>query len=661
VTTRRRADLVVVLVLAVAGFALSMVVHETVMPFTTGNADEVVYRFQADMYRDGLATIPDDGPVFRPWMSGVVDGERIMVFPPGWPAVMAAGIAVTGSETVTVAMVMALLGPAMWWFALELTRDRRVAAVAGVALLISPLVIVHSATLLSYLPALVCGLVLGAAVLRAARTGGPRVLVVGGLALGLLFAMRPLDAGLLAVPFGAYLLWTGWADRRWLARALGWGALGALPIVLLVFGYNARVSTGPLTFPIEAAGGNNAFGFGLRNIAEGTPLTEVSPSGSLRATALNLLELLQWIPGAWIGAVLAAVGGVILWRRDRAKLLLLVAVAAIFPLVYVVYWGTLLVGLGRDVFGPFYYAPVWMPVVVLVALAVVWLWDARRAVPAAVAAGLAVAATAVAVLGTTFALRPSIDTLDLYTERARAEVEVMNEAPPDSLVVLPVALDGPWILQPWGQYANTPALDGRIVFAADAPDEVIDAIGRFPMRDAYQLLAPDGPGNAGPLALEPLTVVTAPGFVMRVTVVVPGEGPVWSYAVTADGGARCPVVAGVDGTATVRWRLDGGSVRALDGCAGPVEALGPVPPGQRQCAAGRQVQSGGSVAVQEERFWCDTTPAGGGELRLVTPGEPRTGTPDGSGGLSWSALPRAEAESQVRVEIEANPDPGPSG
>lgn len=650
-----------VFVLAAAGFMLSMVVHETLMPFTTGNADEVVYRFQADMYRDALVTIPDDGPAFRPWMSGVVDGERIMVFPPGWPAVMAIGLSLTDSETVAVALVIALLGPAMWWFARELSGARRVAAVAGAAMLVSPLVIVHSGTLLSYLPALVCELVFGAAVVRATRTGRMRVLLLGGLALGILFAMRPLDAGLIAVPFGGYLLWTWRTGPRRLARAIGWGALGALPIVLIVLAYNARVSSGPFTFPIEAAGGNNAFGFGVRNIAEGTPLTEVSASGSLRATALNLVELLQWIPAAWLGVPLAVVGGVILWKADRTKALLLFAICVIFPLVYAFYWGTLLVGVGRDIFGPFYYAPVWVPVVVLIALGGVRLWDARRSIAGPAAAGLVVVALVVAVLGTVFTLRPSVAALDLFTDRARAEAEFIEGAPDDALIVLPMASDGPWILQPWNQYANSPELEGRIVFAADAPDEVIDAIRRFPTRDAYQLLAPDGPGNAGPLALEPLTVRSGAGFVMRTTVVVPGGGQTWSYGVTTEGGARCAVTAGPDGTATVWWSFDGGSVTALEGCAGAVEPIAPVPPGQRRCAVGRQVGSASSSLLQEERFWCDTSPDAGGTVRVVTPGEPRTGTPDGSGGVSWSALPRAEAETTLRVEVQPRPVPAPSG
>ena len=615
-TSRRRSDLVVLLLLAVAGFVLSMVVHTTLMPYTTGNADEVVYRYQAEVYRAGEVTIPDDGPAFRPWMSGVVDGERIMVFPPGWPAVLAVGMAVTGSEAVTVALVIALLGPAMWWFALELSGDRRVAAVAGVALLVSPLVVVHSGTLLSYLPALVCQLVLGASVIRVARTGRPRLLLLSGVASGLLFAMRPLDAGLVVVPFGVYLLWRWRSAPRRIGKGLGWGALGALPIVLAVLAYNGRVSGAPFTFPIEAAGGNNAFGFGLRNIAEGTPVTSYFLADAVRSTALNLVELLQWLPGAWLGGALAVVGGVSLWRADRAKALLLGALVVIFPLVYVVYWGTLLVGVGRDVFGPFYYAPVWISFVTAAAMGVVGLWDRRVVLGRPVAVTVVAVALVVAIVGTAFAVRPSVETLDVATERGRTEAEFMTTAPDGSLVVLPVGADGPWILQPWAQYANAPGLDGRVVFAADAPQDVLDALGRFPTRAAYQLLAPDGPGNAGPLALEPLTVQTGTGFVMRTTIAVSGPERVWSYAVTAVDGARCPVDAAVDGTATVRWAVQDGSVSALDGCAGPVEPLPPIPPGQRQCAAGLQVESDGAVAVQEERFWCETAPDPTGMVRV---------------------------------------------
>jgi len=643
-----RRHVAVLVFLALGGFALSLMVQHAVLPHTSGNADEVVYRFQASMFSDGQVTLPDDGPVLRPWMSGVVDGERIMVFPPGWPAILAVGEGVTGSEAVTVALVIAMLGPATWWFVRELTRDRRTAAVGGAAMLVSPFVIVHSGTLLSYLPALVCQLVFGACVLRALRTGRMRILVVGGLALGVLFSFRPLDAGLIVLPFAGYALAVCRARLRSLAPGIGWGALGAFPMIVATLAYNARVSGSALLFPIEAAGGNNAFGFGIRNIAEGTPLVDFTLDRAVRATVSNLVELPQWIPGVWVGAGLVVVAAVVLWRTDRAVLALLAAIAVLFPLVYLFYWGTLLVGVGRDVFGPFYYYALWIPAVTLIAVGIVSLWDRRHAVARLSGWALGGAAVLGAALATAWVLRTPLDTFDLYTQRAQAQVALMDDAPPGSFVVLPMIADGPWILQPWNQYANTPGLDGPVVYGADAPADTIEAIRRFADRRSFSLLAPEGPGNAGALALEPLTVQSGETVEASAELTGAANEVVWAYAIAERGGHRCRVELGPSGRATVRWAFVGVEVNPVGGCSGVAEVTYPVPGGQRPCVVGVESDAAASGLQQEERFWCQDE-GSGASISMVTPGEPRTGTPTANGRVAWSALPRVAAETRLRV------------
>lgn len=654
--------------LAVAGLALSLAVHAGVMPHTSGNADEVVYRFQAEMYRHGDLTIADDGPVFRPWMSGVIDGDRLMVFPPGWPAVLALGLLVTGSTTATVALVMALLGPAAWWFLLELTGDRRVAAVGGALLLASPFVVVHSGTLLSYLPALTCELVFGASVLRAVRTRRFGVLAAGGAALGVLFALRPLDAGLIAVPFGVYALVCLWRDGPGrLARAVGAGALGAAVPVVLTLAYNAQVSGSPLTFPIEAAGGNNAFGFGPRNIAAGTPVIAVTAGSQVTATLRNLAAVPQWMPGSWLGLPFLVIGAVVLWRASRSRSLLLAGIAVLFPLVYVVYWGTWFVAQGRGAYGPFYYASMWMPLTAAVASGLVWSWERVAArVPSVGVRRVAVAALAgAALVVVAVALRTPLRTFHGYTDRADAQLAAASTLPAGSFAVLPVAFDGPWILYPWNQYANTPDLDGNVVYGADAGDPVIDALARYGDRPAYGLLAPHGPGNAGPLAFEPLTVRTAPAFRFTSRITGADPAPLWSFAATEAGGARCTPATDAGGTATVVWEFATGVPRPVSGCAGPVEANPPVPPGQRGCAVGTTSGTGRTPTIREERFWCRLASAGGAPMTVVAPGEPRVGRPavrpvDGRL-LDWTTLTRPEADAALQTDVEPVGSAPPAG
>jgi hypothetical protein len=647
-------------VLALVGFVLSLVVHAWVMPHTSGNADEVVYRFQAEMYRSGLATLVDDGPVFRPWMSGVVDGERLMVFPAGWPAVLALGGALTQSYAVTVALLVAALGPAIWWFVHELTADRRAAWVGAATTLVCPLVIVHSGTLLSYVPALVLEAVFAASVLRALRRGRLRPLVAGGAALGVLFAMRPLDAGLMAVPFGGLLLWTWRADVRRAIVAAGWGLAGAALPVVAVLAYNARVTGSPITFPIEAAGGNNAFGFGPRNIAEGTPVLDVGPGRLATATLKNLTELPQWLPGVWVGVPLIVVGAVLLWRRARPAAVALAVLAVLFPLAYLFYWGTYLLSRGRHDFGPFYYAGIWLPAAACVGTGAVWVWEriGSRAGPrrlAVVGGGaVVVAATTVVVL------HGPLTTFDQYTARAEQQLALVEDLPDDSLVVLPVAYDGPWILFPWNQYANRPALDGPVVYAADAGPATLDALERFEDRTAFSLLAPQGPGNGGPLALEPLAVLRDEWFEVEVQVRDVAPAATRAYLLVGGGGAQCAVEPSPSGGAlVVRWRTDGRRVEAVSGCAGPEEAALPAPAGQRDCVAGVQGGEGPGRVLREERFWC-RGPSDGEPMTLAVPGEPRVGAELDGARPSWSTEPRHDAEQRVRVRIEAEDGRAPS-
>jgi hypothetical protein len=645
--------------LAVAGFVLSLAVGHFLMPHGSGNADEVVYRFQAEMYREGRLVLPDDGRAFRPWMSGAVDGERFMVYPPGWPSVLAIGLMATGSADLTVAVVVALLAPAAYWLVRELTGDRRAAVVAGVALLASPFVVVHSGTWLTYLPALLCAFVAVAAALRAVRTARARWFVVAGLALGLYVSIRPVDAVLLAILVGAFAVLSLRRRPRLVLSGLGWAALGALPFAALTLVYNHRVTGAATRFPMQVAGGNNSFGFGARNIAEGTPVLVATFGEVLRATVLNLVELLQWIPGAWLGAPLAALGIWVLWRDHRGPVVLLVATGLVFPLTYLFFWGTLNAAVGRDVFGPFYYGPAWVPTVSFLAVGVIWLWDRRSALAPAPRALVAGGLLVLALAGTAFALRSPLEVFTTHTERADDQLAAIAAAPDGSLVVLPMAFDGPWILQPWNLYANTPALDGRVVFAADDGDGVIDALGRFGDRPAFALLAPEGPGNGGALALEELSATSASSMSVVVAVGV-GPDPTWAYAASRAGGLRCRVVPDATGVATVRWRLDAGAVAAVDGCAGPVEPTPGTPPGQRACAFGAVTEaSSGAVDLREERFWCRTAPDG--DTVVVTPGEPRRGVLGADGAVAWTGIGRADAEAGLRVAVAPTVEPSGFG
>jgi hypothetical protein len=517
-------------------------------------------------------TLPaaDLGVSFRPWMSGVFGDRTVMVFPPGWPAVLALGLIVTGGSAKVVGAAAATFGVlAVYALALELLRDRWAAAGAAAFVAVSPLMLVLGGTVLSYPFALGLGATIGTSVLRAIRTESHRALLVGGVAAGLLVAMRPLDALLVTAIFGAHLLWT-WRRRPTLVRdGLAWAAAGAVPFVVAVLATNAHVTGSPLRFPLHANGGDNRFGFGRRQISSGARVFDVTPEMMRRVTARLLGELPHWTLGGLLVVPLVVWGAVGLWRRRPAHVPLLVALAAAFPAAYFFYWGSHLVWVGRRDYGPFYYLPMLVPLGIAVAEGVRGL--GRRSRVAAVAA--------VAVLVATLppALAPKYRRAEKHNTAVAREVALVDRLPRRSLVILPGSNDGPWMLHVRGYFRNPPDLHADRLFAADAGTSNVDLVDRFPDRPLFQLygvLRGDRVvGNPVPKVSRLRHVGGAALDIATSFVNVSDNPTVVSYVGVPDGYVRCVMdeESSRGRTYTARWRLTPSGPVAPDGCA-------PLPP-----------------------------------------------------------------------------------
>lgn len=104
--------------------------------------DEVAYRAQAAALRSGQLTLDGDRflPWFRPYLSGVEDGDVVFKYQPVWPAFLAVSLGVAGS---TLAVQLLVACAAVWsvsWLAWEAgSSDRAVHAAAAVVAL-SPIV-----------------------------------------------------------------------------------------------------------------------------------------------------------------------------------------------------------------------------------------------------------------------------------------------------------------------------------------------------------------------------------------------------------------------------------------------------------------------------------------------------------------------------------------
>ena len=105
------------------------------------------------MFGQGDVTLSDSahGDAFRPWMSGRVGGDRlVLVQQPTLPALMALSEALFGTMRIALAAIAAAAVVAMYALTNALLRDLRIAVVASACFVLSPLVMVQSAMFVSY-------------------------------------------------------------------------------------------------------------------------------------------------------------------------------------------------------------------------------------------------------------------------------------------------------------------------------------------------------------------------------------------------------------------------------------------------------------------------------------------------------------------------------
>lgn len=274
VTTTWRSR-IVVSGLAVCAFVISLVVGNVFFENLSMNNDEAVYVLQAQMFAGGDVNLSDaaHGDAFRPWMSGRVDGDRlVLVAQPILPGLMALSDLLFGTMRVALAAVAAAAVVAVYAATRALLGRDPVALVAAGCFVLSPLVMVQSAMYVSYVLAVAIGATALTLVTRGvdAAVEGRRWswwIVGGGLAEGLLLFTRPLEG----IVTGFLLVgWMWLRSGRWrlLGRTVPVLALSAVPVLVVVFTYNAFTTGDPFTFALWAIGGDDSFGFGYRAIAE---------------------------------------------------------------------------------------------------------------------------------------------------------------------------------------------------------------------------------------------------------------------------------------------------------------------------------------------------------------------------------------------------------
>jgi hypothetical protein len=339
--------------------------------------DEVSYTLQARLFAAGARTgpaLPYPSMLSFPYWNGA--GASFSPFPPGWPALLAAGEGLGLGWLVNPVLVGLL--PLMAWLLGREWAGPRVADLAAVAAAVSPAVLVVAASHMSHTSVLVALAGLLVVVVRG-RDGAAWWWIAGGAAAYGVLA-RPYDAALVGGP----LLLLGLLRAPSMAARIPLLLLPGLATALLLAD-NLALTGSLLRFPMDAyfdqvvgdaRAGCNRLGFGAD---VGCVATQGSFGHTPAKAAVNLWQSVRALDRMTLGMPLggvAALAGLAMLKR-RLPWLILVAVAG----GYAMYWSP----------GQAYGARFWQPMLAVlpVGVAVVAARVGRLAVPLIAAVGLA--------------------------------------------------------------------------------------------------------------------------------------------------------------------------------------------------------------------------------------------------------------------------------
>ena len=221
--------------------------------------------------------------------------------------------------------------------------------------------------------------------------------------------------------------------------------------------------------------------------------------------------------------MVVALVGLWLRRRQRSTLALL-GLIAVFPVGYSVFWGIRLSSFYAFLSAPLYFLPAYVPFCILIATVIVAAWRRRRVVAVVLAAAL--------VAVTVPFLVSRLDSNHAISESQAPWRDAADALRDDSLVFVGSSGNFLMHLNPFSR--NTPTLDGRVLYATDHPDEMLDLIAAYPDRrpyleltsdpelaDAFHHPYPDVPR----ISMVPLSVVRGREVSVRAHVTATKPGP----------------------------------------------------------------------------------------------------------------------------------------
>jgi len=454
--------------------------------------DEVVYLLQARYLAAGHLSLPLP-PVAEAFNIDLLTYQASRWFspvPPGWPMILSAGafLGVPWLVNPVLAGISVLLAAML----LRELYPRRTVRLVLLLLAASPWHLFMAMSFMTHTATLTAALLAALGVARLRRDPRLRWAVAGGIGIGIIGLIRPLEGIAVAGLLGVWSL--GARGRRWRLLPSATLTLVTMGVGALVLPYNAHLTGSPRTFPImeytdaHFGPGANALGFGA-NRGLGWPGLDPLPGHGAADVAINAnlnlfqvnIELHGWAIGSLLVLALMIVAG----PMRRPDWWMVVAVAGITGIHALYYFS------GGPDFGARYWFLILVPCLVLSARGLEFLRDSaeRRAAGSGIRV-LLVGAALVVITLTTFVpwraadkyhhyrgMRPDPRTLAATPGLRDAILLVRGRRHPDyasAAVYNPLDLSGPdpifaWDRGPEVRSRLVAAFPGRSFYIVDGP------------------------------------------------------------------------------------------------------------------------------------------------------------------------------------------------
>ncbi len=361
----RFALLPAIIVAAVASF-FSVMVYERHAHIP----DEVSYLLNAKYFAAGMLSMapPPVPAAFDIDLMQITSGRWYSPMPPGWPVMLSLGVRLGVGWLVN--PLLAGLNVILAYLFLREIYPTRVARLALLLLSASPWYLYMGMNFMTHMLSLTAALGAALAVARLLRTGRLAWAWIGGVAIGALSLVRPLEGLVMAVLLGIWSLTSRTSRRPRLNTALL--AAASIAVAALTLPYNRALTGNMFESPLSLYAtthygpGTNDLGFGSNrgwgwtglDPFQGHDVVDAAINTGFNIFAVNV-ELFGWASGSLLFILLLAS-----WKPRSPDHLMVAAILGVV-LAHGLYWFS-----GGPDFGARYWFLTIVPLVALTARAI---------------------------------------------------------------------------------------------------------------------------------------------------------------------------------------------------------------------------------------------------------------------------------------------------